>query len=202
MREVSYDKSTWGEGPWQTEPDRKEWRTATGLPGLIVRNRSGALCGYVGVGPDHPWHGVWYGGCTQGCETKPYNWPEQIGDTKFPPASAAMKTWAQENPRCETYEHSPEGQVSVHGGLTYSAGCQENGPICHTPAPGEPDNVWWFGFDCAHYMDLAPGLRAQLRTLPGLGHDPDEVHKEDVYRDLAYVEAEVERLAEQLKAVK
>ncbi len=44
------DKSGWGSGPWQDEPDKKQWRDeATGLPCLIVRNGMGALCGYVGM---------------------------------------------------------------------------------------------------------------------------------------------------------
>ena len=44
------DKSQWGPGPWQTEPDFLEWEDAeTGLPCQIRRNTSGALCGYVGV---------------------------------------------------------------------------------------------------------------------------------------------------------
>ena len=47
-------------------------------------------------------------------------------------------------------------EVHVHGGLTYSDSCQEDGPICHVPEPGEPDDVWWLGFDCAHYNDFAP----------------------------------------------
>lgn len=49
-------RELWGEGPWQREPDRVEWR-AHGLPCLIVRNRMGALCGYVGLPPGHPYHG-------------------------------------------------------------------------------------------------------------------------------------------------
>jgi hypothetical protein len=50
-------KTGWPDGPWMTEPDRLEWR-AHGLLCLIVRSDStGALCGYVGVPPGHPWHG-------------------------------------------------------------------------------------------------------------------------------------------------
>lgn len=48
------DKSAWGEGPWQDEPDKAQW-VAHGLDCLIVRGPSGALCGYVGVPPDHPY---------------------------------------------------------------------------------------------------------------------------------------------------
>lgn len=61
-RREDIDKSRWGHGPWQSEPDKAQWvDEATGLDCLIVRQpRSGHLCGYVGVGPDHPWHGKDY----------------------------------------------------------------------------------------------------------------------------------------------
>lgn len=48
------DKSTWGDGPWQQECDKMQWRDeATGLPCLAVRNPGGAWCGYVGVTEGH-----------------------------------------------------------------------------------------------------------------------------------------------------
>jgi hypothetical protein len=51
------DKSAWGPGPWQSEPDRAEWR-AHGLPCLIRRSAAfGNWCGYVGVPAGHSWHG-------------------------------------------------------------------------------------------------------------------------------------------------
>lgn len=55
------DKSTWGPGPWQEEPDKVQWiDEATDLDCLIVRGPLGSLCGYVGVPPGHPWHGLSY----------------------------------------------------------------------------------------------------------------------------------------------
>jgi len=58
MKTIEYttiDKSKWGDGPWQNEPDKKQWLdTDTGLPCLIVRNYHGFLCGYVGVTEGHP----------------------------------------------------------------------------------------------------------------------------------------------------
>lgn len=85
----------------------------------------------------------------------------------------------------------PYGYVhaSVHGGLTYSDRCA--GRICHVPAEGEPDDVWWLGFDCAHAHDLIPTIFAGVvRSGGALPHD--------AYRDIAYVTAEVNDLAEQL----
>ena len=64
MQWSTVDKSTWGSGPWQDEPDKMQWTDeATGLPCLVVRNRFGALCGYVGVPVGHPMHGL---GCDDG----------------------------------------------------------------------------------------------------------------------------------------
>ncbi len=48
------DKSKWGPGPWQDEPDRVEFEHA-GFPCLINRvAHSGSWCGYVAVPPNHP----------------------------------------------------------------------------------------------------------------------------------------------------
>lgn len=57
------DKSSWGPGPWQDEPDKMQWvDPETDLDCLIVRSPgvTGALCGYVGVPPGHPAHGAHY----------------------------------------------------------------------------------------------------------------------------------------------
>ena len=51
----------WGPGPWNNEPDKAQWRDEdTGLACLIVRNRMGGLCGYVGVSEGHPLFDVDY----------------------------------------------------------------------------------------------------------------------------------------------
>lgn len=81
-------------------------------------------------------------------------------------------------------------QIDVHGGLTYSGACE--GKVCHVPGPGEPDDVWWLGFDCAHWADLSPG-RAALYG--GMGIERDVVEQ---YRDAVWVQRETERLARQL----
>ena len=48
-------------GPWDDEPDKAQWvDAATNLDCLIVRNRMGALCGYVGLPPGHPLYGAGY----------------------------------------------------------------------------------------------------------------------------------------------
>lgn len=152
--ETKIDKSKWADGPWKTEPDRKEWEY-NGLSCLIVRvNSHGALCGYVAVPPNHPWHGKGY----------------------------------------------DDLDVDVHGGLTYAQPC--TGAVCHVPKPGEPDNVWWLGFDHAHHGDLCPGRqlsRDRSHTFgPGRNEDDGSFPDRGVYRDMSYVTDQVELLAQQV----
>jgi hypothetical protein len=84
--------------------------------------------------------------------------------------------------------HYAEVPAEVHGGLTYSAVC--TGAVCHVPRPGEPEDVWWLGFDCSHYVDLSPGLSPL-----GFG-----VTAGRTYRAFGWVFAEVEKLAAQAHA--
>ena len=85
--------------------------------------------------------------------------------------------------------------LDVHGGITYSDACA--GPICHVPEPGEPDNVWWLGFDCSHAWDYAPGL-GRVRDAGSIAMGPSSLG--EVYRTLEYVRRETEKLADQLRA--
>jgi len=131
------DKSDWGHGLWQDEPDKIQWvDEATGLDCLIVRGPSGALCGYVGVPDGHPYFNVDYAGC--------------------PNQPSCSESWC---------EHRPESVMGVHGGLTFSGFCHEGKEetgICHKPVAGRPDRVWWLGFDCAHSGDLTPKYARDL----------------------------------------
>ncbi len=48
-------------GPWDEEPDKVQWvDETTGYDCLVVRGPAGALCGYVGVPPEHPAYGKGY----------------------------------------------------------------------------------------------------------------------------------------------
>lgn len=162
---TTIDKSDWGDGPWQDEPDKVQWKDeATGLPCLAKRDeRLGHLCGYVGVGPGHAAY------------EKDY---DAVYDL-FP-----------------SWDH--DGYLEVHGGLTYAAHCQhgdEAEAICHVPDPGEPDDVWWLGFDCAHSGDLSPYSLVSDREA-GYGPIAGET-----YRTLDYVRAQCAKLARQLVVV-
>lgn len=161
--ETYVDKKDWGHGPWESEPDKMEWRHK-GVPCLIVRGPMGALCGYAAVSEGHPYYSKGYSECVvKKCKKK------------------------------DCYSHSP--RLKVHGGLTFADFCHEDGKICHVALPGEPEKVWWFGFDCAHAGDLLPkwNEKREFEGLRGFG---------DIYATIDYVKREVEHLAEQLMAVK
>jgi hypothetical protein len=154
-------RAGWPSGPWDTEPDRVLWRDGD-IVCLARRSMNlGAWCGYVGVGPNHPWQALSY---------------ERL-----------------------------DRRVSVHGGLTYAKACQpeqrdgcEFG-ICHTPEAGETDHIWWVGFDCAHAGDRVPCEYAPepWQRMFGAGED---LGGGDVYRDLAFVKAQIGVLTAQAKA--
>jgi hypothetical protein len=146
------DRSKWPSGPWDSEPDKVQWKdTATGLPCLAVRHSdAGHWCGYVGVPEGHPWF-------------------EKDGYSAV--------------------------HADVHGGLTFSGHCRpgsEDRAICHIPEPGESDNVWWLGFDCAHAWDWSPEDEKFAAQGGIWTKDWDRV-----YRSLAYVQSQCASLAQQ-----
>jgi hypothetical protein len=93
-----------------------------------------------------------------------------------------------------------EDAVEVHDGLSYADFCEE-GPegttICHVPAPGELDRVWWLGFSCGGTWDVRPAMDARDRER-GLPVICDE---DDTYKTVAYVKAECASLARQAALV-
>ena len=131
------ERSSWGPGPWDEEPDRLAWE-AHGLPCLLVRSSRGSWCGYVGVAPGHPLHGL---DSTSPCEALRSAWEERkgrpIGNAGIIPTVLAALRDETEAPRLDAV-------FEVHGSLTYAG-------------EREPGKTWWFGFDCGHAGDLSPG---------------------------------------------
>lgn len=70
------------------------------------------------------------------------------------------------------YEDAPD----VHGGWTYS----------HDGGDDDGAKFTIFGFDCGHAGDLSPGMA-------------DMQFEGDIYRDIAFVTAQLERAAEQFR---
>ena len=232
----------WPPGPWSAEPfDKVVWQDpTTGLDCMMVRNRMGAWCGYVGVSTRHPWFGVDYNGCVNKHDqlsldekkAKRKQWLDDAEATyKTDPSElnksalicaqllykpyidnklssmAEMPEWNctgyGDDARCDT----PGGVLNVHGGLTYSGRCK--GVICHP----SPEPTFWFGFDCLHAWDLAPGNLTLSKEMSAK-HPKDGLWDEHLtyspttgtdgdkdYKNVQYVKAEVESLAQQLVAI-
>ena len=70
--------------------------------------------------------------------------------------------------------------VEVHGGLTYADR--------HEPQ-GQPDGLWWLGFDCAHSGDLSPGVHERMGRMVDW----------ETYKNWGFVKRECVSLAEQAK---
>ena len=149
----------------------KDWNTESGLRAVcLMVNGESHRCGYVAVPKDHPIYKVGYS--------------EHSDALKSALEAALNKTRKEEHMSyikllCYDGESAePEIVFSVHGGLTYAGG---NGEY---PVDGE--DLWWFGFDCAHYGDLTRG-----RYSCGDG----------TWRTKDYVVGECENLAKQLSAI-
>lgn len=128
---TNIDKSTWGPGPWQDEPDKVHWIDPdTDLDCLMVRSPSGGnWCGYVAVTEGHPFYERDYSDCYGSADSESEDrYLDVHGGLTFSDFCAETKD---------------PGRF-----------------ICHVPEPGRPEKVWWLGFDCAHAWDLSPAYAA------------------------------------------
>lgn len=163
------DKSGWGDGPLLYEPDKVQWTDeASGLPCLAVRT---------------PWSGnlCGYVGVAEGHPAFGLGYDEA---DKLAPDDEDGYPW-----------------LRVHGGLTFADACQEGSEdtgICHVPQPGQPEHVWWLGFDCAHCDDLSP---ATFATAGERYRRAMLLNPRYAYRTLEYVQSECAALALQLRAI-
>lgn len=107
---------------------------------------------------------------------------------------------AEGHPAYEKGYSDEDLNPEVHGGLTFASFCDgEPGTgICHLAEPGEPDRVWWLGFDCAHSGDWSPQDAMYERDRPEACW---KRFGEDTYKSLQYVKNQCGELAAQLKAM-
>ncbi len=218
------DKSDWGDGPWQNEPDKVQFMTKVGLPALIVRNHGGALCGYVGIEPGHPFYGKDYSDHVP----LPPNINRKL-DGSFG-ENIALLTGDTD------YLATVDGQLSVHGGVTFAGACQivnrekwekwrEDMLMHYDEVDKHPQGDWaerWKVLGDAVQPDGYPLWEKYMeaRTIRHVTDSADVIwwlgfdcsHYDDYtpsysklrirehgeYRDIEYVKAEIESLAAQL----
>jgi hypothetical protein len=222
-----YHRSAWPPGPWDQEPfDYVSWQ-ASGLECLLVRNRYGGWCGYVGVPSTHPWYKVGYSECVHGHKAPPQRQLVREYRRKRETArkrserdmwnNLAQLTAAHYHPRARCAgDHSPEAILNAHGGITYSD-LETSEDCCIRRPEVSVDPVYFYGFDCGHYMDVLPGMLAMNKDMrKRLVRDPsakdlfqDDLHFDPVtnampdgstYRTYQYAMGEVMELAGQLQA--
>jgi hypothetical protein len=158
----------------------KDWITKAGLRAVVLvigyhAERKSHRCGYVEIPEGHRLHGVSYG-------TPMLDIPKKAAEgatlgNKSPILAFTAGCGALDG---ETVRRSPDVVFDCHGGLTYSGG-KDGYPVAESQG-------WWFGFDCNHCDD------GQIDPDPRWG-------RYGVVRELPYVEAECERLAEQIVAM-
>jgi hypothetical protein len=177
--------------PWLTEPDRADFE-AEGFACAIRRSSFRVLNGYVGVGQDHPWFGLPRNAIVK---LPPSWWERRRFDQGIGPIDAIIHALAgRGDPATSGCEISMA--LEVHGGISYA----------DDHAPFEPpDGRWWFGFDCGHAGDYLPTMPLPDRIVEAM---PEHVRAflrkgmaSGVYRDIGYVTAECQALAQELAAV-
>lgn len=144
----------------------KDWTTKAGFRAVVIhtgRHR----CGYVAVTKDHPLFGLNYNDTSSKVKTP--SMEEPIGKRGI----MGLITSDKDNLRLDAI-------FNVHGSLTYSSHSSNES----YPVPG--DNLWWFGYDCAHCDDASdPNCKDAY------------VNEHGVFRSLAYCLTECESLAQQ-----
>lgn len=101
---------------------------------VVTFGNMGHRCGYVGVPKWHPLYGKDY---SDYLDIKKEDIEGKEVSGVFPLFDALLDD--DERVRIEAY-------FTCHGGITYSGGGEKS------TYPIESD-LWWFGFDCAHYDD-------------------------------------------------
>lgn len=85
-------------------------------------------------------------------------------------------------------------RLDPHGGVTFSRTSERYAKHVDDEN-GEARDLFWVGFDCAHSGDASPAYSAIYKKT-GLAYRSE---LGETYKNIAFVTAEVERLAKQLK---
>lgn len=119
----------------------KQWTTAAGFKAVVVESSvliSPHLCGYVGVPIEHRFHGKRYDD-SSGLSISEF---EGIPIGKRGVLDLLCMAISGENKSAEI------GILfDVHGGITFAGAGAKGYPL------EEKNDLWWFGFDCAHAGD-------------------------------------------------
>lgn len=105
---------------------------------VVIGQRAGHRCGYVGINKTNLLYKSDYGKKNKFLKMSDLE-DESIGKRGLIPL---LRMSVDEDKECV----SPDCYFNVHGGITYDGGGE------NSKYPVE-SNLWWFGFDCAHWGD-------------------------------------------------
>ncbi|WP_143737103.1 hypothetical protein [Erythrobacter tepidarius] len=169
------ERRPYGEGPWESEPDRVAWiDAASRYHCLILRQPSGALAGYVAVGPEHPLWGYLADAI-----------PTELGLT--------VHRGLTYSATCQKNDPPAVRVCHPHDDTRFRGVKQQSVPGLKDSEGSGASDAWWFGFACEHACDFLP--RGYARN------DEDREDGPREYRDIAYVADQTVALARQLKAL-
>ena len=182
---------------WESEPDSLDFE-AEGLPCVMQRNpKWGTWCGYVGIGKDHPLHGL------------PTNHL-----LKLPSSWFDGRSLKQGYGPFDLFLHLISGPASITDACPISLAFEVHGGVnfAEDQPPGrKPDGRWWFGFDCGHAGDYIPRggdfSRVMDDVVDSMPEEARDIMRKivfgdmGVYRDQQYVVGECQSFAAQLIAV-
>jgi len=163
-------------GPWSLEADKIAWTDADTKYGVIIRRspQTGHLCGFVGVGPDHPLYGF------------TINAIQAVGVHAHGSIDYA-EPCQQRVPEQVSVCHVSEDRGQAVPQNAYANAKAEHG-----------DDAWWIGFSCNQVTDVLPvptGDPHAKVPAPLAGIVSPE------YRDVSYVYDQCMSLVLQLEAI-
>ena len=189
---MTIDKTKWGDGPWQNEPDRVQW-THRGFLCLLDRHQTwGSWNGYVAVEPGHPWHGRNMSDFVRPQEPIPrvhagLSWTSISDEFRYyrPPSQTDEEAGFQAAILADPCDYVSQG--------VYADWLDEHGRGKEAAILRLVPRLWWVGFDCGHGgLDYVPALMGNYPNPVGLDGVPRQL---GVYRDVVYASQEVESLA-------
>ena len=181
------------QGPWSIEADKIAWFDAATGYGCIIRRAAngGHLCGYVGVGPDHPVFGYLVA-ALRGVGIRAHGGIDYAAPCERPETERATRSIVRRRAANMDVCHEPPPTFRT---------------TQHTTKQGRTvlevsghDDLWWIGFSCNQPTDVIPDPRAPGADMRHLPSSPNGL-VERRYRDEAYVFDQCIWLAAQLKAI-
>lgn len=124
----------------------KDWITDAGLRAVVIMTigrMTNHRCGYVAVPPDHPAYGKEYS------EQLDVITQDEVDSSPLGKKSPILIFTAatRSDDEGNKIRRSIDVWLEVHGGVTYSSSKTAG------DYPVDYENLWWFGFDTAHYGD-------------------------------------------------